>query len=150
MSAPRRVAALLSALAVVLTACQAGSTAAPTAATAAPTTASAKPGAAAGPTSGCPDQPGAAGAKVLKVGLVTDVGKVDDKSFNQSAWEGVQKAKTDLGAEVKFIETTDPKDYGKNIEQFAQEDYTVIVTVGFALGQATDDLAKKYPNVKFI
>ena len=51
---------------------------------------------------------------------MTDVGKVDDKSFNQSAWEGVQQAAKDLGAEVKYIETTDPKDYAKNIATFAR------------------------------
>ncbi|HEY3110986.1 MAG TPA: BMP family ABC transporter substrate-binding protein, partial [Chloroflexota bacterium] len=86
----------------------------------------------------------------LKVGLVTDVGKIDDKSFNQSAWEGVQRAQKELGAQVKFIETTDPKDYAKNIDQFAQDSYDVIVTVGFAIGQATADAAKKYPKIKFI
>jgi basic membrane protein A len=86
----------------------------------------------------------------LKVGLVTDVGKVDDKSFNQSAWEGVERAKKDLGAETRYIETTDPKDYAKNIEQFAGSDYNVIVSVGFALAEATVAAAKKYPNIKFI
>jgi basic membrane protein A len=104
---------------------------------------------AAAPESGCPNQPAAAVAKVLKVGLVTDVGKVDDKSFNQSAWEGVQCAGTNLKADVKFIETTDPKDYGKNIDQFAQDNYDVIITVGFALGDDTIAEAKKYPNIKF-
>jgi basic membrane protein A len=99
---------------------------------------------------GCPNQPAAAGAKKLRVGLVTDVGKVDDKSFNQSAWEGVQCAQKNLGADVKFIETTDPKDYGKNIDQFAQDNYDVIVTVGFALGDDTISEAKKYSNIKFI
>ena len=60
-------------------------------------------------------------------------------------------AQHELGAEVKFIETTDPKDYAKNIDQFAQDNYDVIVTVGFALGQATQEAeAKKYPNIKFI
>jgi basic membrane protein A and related proteins len=85
-----------------------------------------------------------------KVGLVTDVGKVDDKSFNQSAWEGVQQAKKDLSADVKFIETTDPKDYAKNIEQFTGSNYNVIVTVGFGLAESTVAAAKKYPNIKFI
>jgi basic membrane protein A len=51
---------------------------------------------------------------------------------------------------VKFVETTDPKDYGKNIDQFAQDNYDVIVTVGFALGEDTGTAAKKYPNIKFI
>lgn len=89
-------------------------------------------------------------ADVLCVGLVTDVGKVDDKSFNQSTWEGVQMAEKELGATVKYIETTDSKDYGKNIEVFAAEKYDVIVTVGFALGEATIEAAQKYPDVKFI
>jgi basic membrane protein A and related proteins len=95
-------------------------------------------------------QSGGSSAGRLRVGLVTDVGKVDDKSFNQSAWEGVQRAQKELGAEVRFVETTDPKDYAKNIDQFATSNYTVIVTVGFGLGEATTAAAKKYQNVKFI
>jgi basic membrane protein A and related proteins len=91
-----------------------------------------------------------AGGRRLRIGLVTDVGKVDDKSFNQSAWEGVLRAQRELGAEVKFLETTDPKDYAKNIDQFAQDNYDVIVTVGFAIGQATQEASVKYKNVKFI
>ncbi len=89
--------------------------------------------------------------EVFCVGLVTDVGKVDDKSFNQSAWEGVQKAKADGVADViQYVETTDAKDYAKNIGQFADAGYDVIVTVGFALGEATVAAAKTYPNVRFI
>jgi basic membrane protein A len=87
---------------------------------------------------------------VFCVGLVTDVGKIDDKSFNQSTWEGVQQAEKELGAKVQYIETTDPKDYDKNIATFADEKYDVIVTVGFALGEATVAAAQKYPDVKFI
>jgi basic membrane protein A len=87
---------------------------------------------------------------VLCVGLVTDVGKIDDKSFNQSAWEGVKQAEKDLGATVQYIETTDAKDYDKNIATFADEGYDVIVTVGFALGEATIAAAAKYPDVDFI
>jgi len=87
---------------------------------------------------------------VFCVGLVTDVGEVDDKSFNQSAWEGVKKAETDLGAQVQFVETKDAKDYATNIELFADQGYDVIVTVGFALGAATVEEAAKYPDIKFI
>jgi basic membrane protein A len=88
---------------------------------------------------------------VFCVGLVTDVGKVDDKSFNQTAWEGVQKAKTDGDADwVQYIETVDSKDYDKNIATFADAGYNAIVTVGFNLTEATYAAAKKYPNVKFI
>jgi basic membrane protein A len=88
--------------------------------------------------------------KVLKVGLVTDVGRINDRSFNQSAWEGVQQAEKDLGAEIKYVETKDAKDYLDNIRQFTDEDYDVVVSVGFALGDATIEMAKEYPDVKFI
>jgi basic membrane protein A and related proteins len=84
------------------------------------------------------------------VGLVTDVGKIDDKSFNQSAYEGLKQAEKDLGATIKYIETTDSKDYGKNISTFAEAGYKVIITVGFALTDATIEAAKQYPDVKFI
>jgi basic membrane protein A and related proteins len=110
----------------------------------------ASPAAAAASPVASPGASPAATAKRLRVGLVTDVGKVDDKSFNQSAWEGVQRAQRELGAEVKFLETTDPKDYAKNIDQFAQDGYDVVVTVGFAIGQATQEAAAKYRNVRFI
>jgi len=93
---------------------------------------------------------GGGGGGTYKIGLVTDVGRVNDRSFNQSAWEGVQQAGKDLKAEVKYIETTDAKDYENNIKQFADEKYDVIVTVGFALTDATIKMAKQYPDVKFI
>lgn len=87
---------------------------------------------------------------VLCFGLVTDVGEVDDKSFNQSAWDGVQQAGEQLGALVKYVETKDAKDYGPNIDLFGEKGYDVIVTVGFALGEATIEAAQKYPDINFI
>ena len=88
---------------------------------------------------------------VFCVGLVTDVGEVDDKSFNQSAWEGVQRAEAELGvAKVDFIETKDAKDYAANIGLFANNGYDVIVTVGFAMGEATAEAATEYPDIDFI
>ncbi len=95
-------------------------------------------------------EPDCSKAEVFCVGLVTDVGKIDDKSFNQSTWEGVKQAEKELGAIVKYIETTDAKDYDKNIAIFADAGYDVIVTVGFALGEATVAAAQKYPNIYFI
>ena len=83
------------------------------------------------------------------VGLVTDVGEIDDKSFNQSAWEGVLAAEA-AGAHVQYIETADAKDYAANIGLFADDGYDVIVTVGFALGQATLEAAATYPDIDFI
>lgn len=87
---------------------------------------------------------------LLCVGLVTDVGEVDDKSFNQSAWEGVKRAEAELGAKVNFIETKDAKDYGANIALFAEDGYDIIVTVGFAMGEATLEAATQYPDIDFI
>jgi len=88
---------------------------------------------------------------VFCVGLVTDVGEVDDKSFNQSAWEGVQQAEKDLGAQfINYVETKDAKDYASNIALFADKGYDVIVTVGFAMGEATAIAAADYPDIDFI
>jgi basic membrane protein A and related proteins len=89
-------------------------------------------------------------ADLFCVGVVTDVGKIDDKSFNQSAWEGVKQAEKDLGAKVQYIETTDAKDYDKNIATFGDAGYDVVITVGFALGEATAKAATAFPNTKFI
>ena len=86
----------------------------------------------------------------FKIGLVTDVGEVDDKSFNQSAWEGVVLAGEELGAEFNYVETSDAKDYMANIQLFADAGYDVVVTVGFAIGDATLEAAAMYPDVKFI
>jgi basic membrane protein A len=93
-------------------------------------------------------------AKVeFKIGLVTDVGRVNDRSFNQSAWEGVIQAAKRLGlseADYKYIETQDSKDYADNIQQFIDAGYNVIVTSGFAIGQATAEAAKANPDIYFI
>jgi basic membrane protein A len=98
-----------------------------------------------------PAAPDCASEEVFCVGLVTDVGKIDDKSFNQSAWEGVQQAKEEgIADQVQYIETTDSKDYAKNIATFADAGYDVIVTVGFGLGEATNIAAAQYPDVDFV
>src|SRR5215207_6324844 len=81
------------------------------------------------------------------VGLVTDVGKLNDKSFNQSAWEGVHRAQKELCATVQYIETADAKNYAKNIATFGDAGYDVIVTVGFNLGADTRLAAATYPEV---
>ncbi len=88
--------------------------------------------------------------ETICIGLVTDVGKVDDKSFNQSAWEGVQEVGKTLDATVDFVETTDSTDYATNISSFTDQGYDVIVTVGFALGEATTAAATANPKTYFI
>jgi basic membrane protein A len=89
----------------------------------------------------------------LKVGLVTDVGRVNDRSFNQSAWQGVQHyaAANGLGEDdFRYIETQAATDYADNIQQFVDAGYQVIVTVGFALGEATIAAATENPDIYFI
>lgn len=89
--------------------------------------------------------------EVFCVGLVTDMGPVDDKGFNQAAWEGVLLTKEKGLAQIaKFIETNDPADYDRNISQLADKGYDVIVTSGWALTQSTRDSALKYPDIHFI
>jgi basic membrane protein A len=129
------VAALL-VFTMLLTAC------APTAVPAAPAATEATEGEAAAP------------AAAIKIGLVTDVGRVNDRSFNQSAWEGVRQAGAALGltedVDYLYIETQDAKDYADNIQQFIDNGFNVIVTVGFALGEATTAAATANPDVYFI
>jgi len=89
--------------------------------------------------------------EVFCVGLVTDVGKVDDKSFNQSSWEGLQKAKADGNADlIQYVETTDSKDYAKNIATFGDAGFDVVVTSGFNLTDPTYEAAKLFPTTTFI
>jgi basic membrane protein A len=93
----------------------------------------------------CPEE------DVFCVGLVTDVGEVDDKGFNQAAWEALEQSKEDGVADfIKYVETKDAKDYQPNMELFAAAGYDVIVTSGYALATDTNAMAKKYPNIKFI
>ncbi|MCQ3936376.1 MAG: BMP family ABC transporter substrate-binding protein [Chloroflexi bacterium] len=92
---------------------------------------------------------GAAGGDVVKVGQVTDLGGIDDKSFNATAYAGIEKAVAELGVEGKYLESTQQSDYNKNIQQFIDEDTDLIVTVGFLLGVDTAVAAKANPETKF-
>ncbi len=89
-------------------------------------------------------------SKTIKVGLVTDVGKIDDKTFNEFAYAGMKRAAKDFDISTSFIETQQPTDYTKNIGQFINEGYDVVITVGFMLGDATKSMAERYPDKKFI
>jgi basic membrane protein A len=85
----------------------------------------------------------------LKVGMVSDVGGIDDASFNENTWAGLQRADQELSVCAQFIESQAQADYEKNITEFAEQDYDLIITVGFLLGDATSKMAQQYPNVKF-
>jgi basic membrane protein A and related proteins len=88
-------------------------------------------------------------ASSIKVGLVTGIGGVNDQSFNQLAWEGVQKASTDMGLQAKLLESMQPTDYEMNIDVLAAEGYNVIITIGALMGDATALKAGQYPHIKF-
>jgi basic membrane protein A len=88
-------------------------------------------------------------AQAYKVGEVSDFGGVDDKSFNQLAWEGVKRANEELGTDGKFLESKVQADYAKNIQQFIGEGVDMVVTVGFAMGLDTANAAKANPDVSF-
>jgi basic membrane protein A len=95
-----------------------------------------------------------AAASDITIGLVTDVGRVNDRSFNQSAWDGVVQAGTALGLVegegFRYIETQAATDYADNMQQFIDAGTDIIVTVGFALGEATLAAARENPDVFFI
>lgn len=80
---------------------------------------------------------------------VTDTGGVDDKSFNQTAWKGVEDAQRELGIEAKVLESNAETDYQPNINSFIQQKCDLIITVGFLLGDATKQAAVENPGSKF-
>jgi basic membrane protein A len=87
----------------------------------------------------------------LKIGLVTDVGTLDDRNFNQYSWEGAKEGAAAIGApEPQAVVTTASADYEANIQSFVDQDYDIIVTVGFAIGDATAAAADENPDIKFI
>lgn len=80
---------------------------------------------------------------------VTDVGGIDDKSFNATAWKGVQDAVDQLGIEADFLESQQQADYERNIQAFLDADCGIIITVGFLLGDATMAAAVANPDQPF-
>ena len=92
----------------------------------------------------------AASSSKLKIGMVTDVGGVNDQSFNQGAWEGLQRlAKEDATFEVNYLESKTDADYASNIQTFIDEKYDLIISVGFMLAGATREAAQANPDQKF-
>lgn len=136
MRSTRALVGLMAAAAIVFAACGGGATPTPE-----PTEApSAEPTEAPTPT---------AEPVAYKVCMVSDTGGIDDNSFNENAWKGMQDAQAKLGVEVKFLESRTAADYEKNINQFIGEDCDMIVTVGFLLGDATKAAAEANPGIRF-
>ena len=130
---PRMALGLLAVTALVAAGCSSSSSTPSAAASAAP--ASMAPSAA---------------TSSLKIGVVTDVGRVDDKNFNQYSYEGAKQAAQELGAQVSYVVPKDSTEYAKDIQQFVDAKTNVIVTVGFNLGDDTIKAAKANPDIWFI
>ncbi len=133
------ILAVLLVAAMVLGAC-AKATPAPTEA---PTTAATTEAPTAAPTEA------ATAAPKFLVCQVTDTGGIDDKSFNATAWKGVEDAVTQLGVEGKYLESKEVADFEKNINAFIDQKCDLIITVGFLLGDATKAAAEAHPDLKF-
>lgn len=88
----------------------------------------------------------------LKVGMVTDAGTIDDKSFNQGTWEGILKAGDDLGVTVKYLKPvgTTEADYLKEIGNLYDAGYKFIVTPGFKFETTIFKAQEKYSDAKFV
>ena len=88
--------------------------------------------------------------EVESVCLVTDVGRVNDGTFNQFAYEGMVRAADDSDLDSTFIETTAQTDYAANMDSCIQEGFDIVVTVGFLIGDATLAAAEENPDTFFI
>jgi basic membrane protein A and related proteins len=87
--------------------------------------------------------------KPIKVGLVTDIGGLNDRSFNHLAYVGLQRAEKELGIKGRVLTSKSNADYVPNLTTLAQQNYDLIIPVGFLMADATDAVAKQAPNAKF-
>ena len=89
-------------------------------------------------------------AKKPFVVMVTDTAGLGDKSFNDSVWAGIQKAVKDFGIEAKVIQSMEMADYVPNLEEAVKSGADLVVAVGFLIRDSVEEVAKKYPNAKFV
>ena len=93
----------------------------------------------------------AQGTSDAKIGLVTDVGTIDDKGFNEYSWAGTIAGAEAIGApEPQYAISQQSADIAPNIQAFVDQEYDVIVTVGFAAGEGTTAAAKANPDIWFV
>jgi basic membrane protein A and related proteins len=88
-------------------------------------------------------------AEAVTAGLVSDVGRFNDKSFNQSALEGLNRAKAELGADTRAIESRAAGDYVPNLSSLARQNYDVSIGVGFLLAEGVNTVARQFPDANF-
>ena len=85
----------------------------------------------------------------IKIRMVTDTGGVNDQSFNQSAWEGLQTLKDEMGADVNYIESKQEADYATNLDKAADDEAQLIWGVGFAMADAIGIAATANPDIQY-
>ena len=85
----------------------------------------------------------------FKVGLVTDIGGLNDHGFNHLAYVGLQAAEKQLGIKGTVLQSTSGADYVPNLTKLAQAGNNLVISVGFLMATATAQVAKQFPNVKF-
>jgi basic membrane protein A and related proteins len=85
----------------------------------------------------------------IRVGLISDVGRFNDRSFNQSALEGLNRAKKQLKVQGRPVESRQTSDYVPNLASLARQGYDVSISVGFLLAEATNTVAKRFPRSNF-
>jgi basic membrane protein A len=85
----------------------------------------------------------------VKAAMVTDVGGLGDKSFNDLAYQGLTKAESELGVEIQVLESKEITDYESNIDQLANAGYSPIFAVGFLMTDAVIKMAPEYPDTMF-
>src|SRR5687767_12326613 len=90
------------------------------------------------------------GEEALKVALITDAGQLNDRGFNQLAYEGLKRAEQELGIEGRVVESRTASDYIPNMTTLARQGYDVIIGVGFAQGDAIAAVSKTFPDKKFV
>jgi len=88
--------------------------------------------------------------KNLSVILITDISGINDKTFNQSAWEGLQKAKDELNIEISYIETIQRSEQGTSIEAAIDHNPDLIITIGYLFADKTFNAAKLNPDITFL
>jgi basic membrane protein A len=88
-------------------------------------------------------------AEPITVGLVTDIGGLNDRGFNELANTGIEQAVDELGVESRVLESKSDADYIPNLSQLADEGYDLIVSNGFLMGEATEKAAAEYPDSNF-
>jgi basic membrane protein A and related proteins len=92
---------------------------------------------------------GEAQGEAIKAGVVTDIGGLDDRSFNFLANKGLEQAQSELGTETRVLLSDSNADYVPNLTQLAQQQFDLIVPVGFLMADATNTVASKVPNANF-